>query len=174
MQSKLRGLCLSLSLVGLFISTSLAVVRADELIIIKDDQFSPTIDITSKTFSNKTPTDNQEWVLIGQKDRKSGSISVFVQFGNVYEDFGWRHYFKASTDSADDLKLTKIESNVVGCPYNIGCTYSETVNLYITPEVLKSYSSRNLRIKIFAQNGINQVIELPSDLLAEFRTKAGI
>jgi hypothetical protein len=161
-------------LVGLFISTSPAVVRADELIIIKDDQFSPTIDITSKSFSNKTPTDNQEWVLVGQKDRKSGLVTVFVQFGNVYEDFGWRNYFKASTDSVDDLKLTKIRSNVVGCPYNIGCTYSETVNLYIDPKVLKNYTARNLKIKIFAQNGINQVIELPSDLLAEFKAKTGI
>lgn len=140
---------------------------------IKNDPYKPSIEVRAEG-AEKTDADlNAEiWGLYGKVDKKTGAVSTYVQWGEVYGDRAWRFYSSASTNKGESLSFTQVERNVSKCFPRLGqCTYSEVYNITIPQALLRSGAKDGISFKIFGKSGSERIVNIPADVVAQFNTK---
>jgi hypothetical protein len=93
------------------------------------------------------------WV---NKETKTIEHQLYVDVSYIG---GWRWYQTAADETAQDLKVLAISSNVSSCS-TFGCSLSETVGIDIDDATLRVHASGGLRVKLNAKSGDSLIIEL--------------
>lgn len=137
---------------------------------IKNDNYSPTIDVQTEVVKRGAPPNTEVYLLYGKIDRSSGKATAFVQWGEVYADKGWRFYSRASNSKGQSYELAQVSRNVSSCSRS-GCVYSETYNIYLPQGDLRAGSKEGISFKIFGKNGDERIVSLSPSLIAEFNEK---
>jgi hypothetical protein len=133
-------------------------------ITVEDDQYQPYIEYSSEG-SIQGPLDNSViWVLLARKERATGTVKYFTQWGNFYSTDGWKFYFKANDNNATKLEFVEVGRDVGKC-YSSGCSKTETYNIYFTPEQMNAGAVSGLNFKVFAQDGSSQTSTIPAPLV---------
>lgn len=96
----------------------------------------------------------RSWV---NKETKAVEHQLYVEISYIGS---WRWYSTAADDTAQDLPVTRIGSNVSSCSF--GCSLSETVGVALSDEALRRRAASGMQIKISARSGDGLIIDLPA------------
>jgi hypothetical protein len=134
------------------------------IISVSDDQYQPYIEYSSEASVEGPLDDSYIWVLVARKDRASGVVRYYTQWGNFYTKDGWKFYFKANDSKATALDFDEVDREVGKC-YSSGCTHTETYNITFTSEQMAVGASEGLNFKVYAQDGSSRTTTIPATLV---------
>lgn len=134
---------------------------------IADSQFDAIRTITGAPLYAKEGSASHRYRLRAFVD-KSGRMPVRWQLyaDMVWDGGSWRFYRSASFEDGTQTPATRIASDVQ-CRRTF-CTYSETVGVDLPVARLDG----PLRVRINAQAGPNQVLDIPAEYIAEMKASA--
>jgi hypothetical protein len=64
-----------------------------------------------------------------------------------------------------------VTRDVSSCSRYTGCIYNETYNIYIPSADMQAGATSGVSFKIYSRGGLERVIDLPPDLIADFNAK---
>lgn len=137
---------------------------------IRNDPDSISIDVVTKPATRKSAGLDEVYLLLSKTHRKGDATLVYVQWTAVYAAHASRSYNRASGDNVRSYDFQELDRKVGHCGSS-GCVYGETYNITIPPADLKRGASEGIRLKIYARNGDEVVVQLPASLIAEFNAK---
>jgi len=94
----------------------------------------------------------RSWV---NKETKAVEHQLYVEISYIGS---WRWYVAAADDTAQELTVRQIASNVSSCSF--GCSLSETVGIALSDETLRRRAATGMQIKISSRSGDALIIDL--------------
>jgi hypothetical protein len=141
-------------------------------ITVKSDPYKDSIEYQSGVSKSGSLMDQDIWLLIAQKNRKTGRIIYYVQWANVYDADGWRFYSYANAEGGEKLEFEEVSRDVSNCGSGT-CIHDETYNIYLTPEKLSHGATSGISFKIFARDGTSKLVVIPGPVISALREKMG-
>lgn len=140
--------------------------------LIRQDQYSPTIDVVSAQPEGHEvgKGDFEAYMLVGKIDKKTGEVSVAVQWDRIYVARDWRSYQRAADSSGTPLVFKTVRRTTKGCGAG-GCTFDELYAIYFTKEQLAAAVVEGLDFKIWNRDGGTALVKIPASAIKEFGVK---
>lgn len=123
----------------------------------------------------------KQLIYRGPNTFRSGYIQVFIRawkfekdnstryqiYVSDYYDTAWRFYNSAYDSNGNQLDMTPISKEVIGCSRYSGCTYNETVGINVTKDYLQNNLESGIRFQISGKAGDN-VFYVPGNYIKGF------
>ena len=131
---------------------------------VENDPYKKFTKYTSEAAIFGLKYDRILWVLVGTKDRQTGSRNFYVQWVGAYRSNNWKYYVQASNNKAETLRFVVVDRDVVSCSGSF-CIYNETFNIYFTEDQIHEGASSGLIFKVFAKDGTEKPTVVPGSLV---------
>lgn len=100
------------------------------------------------------------------KHEKDNTISYQIFVSDNY-DTNWRFYNSAYDSDGNQLDMTLISKNVIGCTRYSGCSYNETFGINISREYLVKHRDSGIRFQA-SGNSVNEIFSVPAEYIKGF------
>lgn len=162
------GFVAALALAGC-VSAEQQIERASAIKII-DDPFRPYREYQSGEMIAGNQTGLGSKQLIGRVDKKTGAVTLLVEFYIVYRDSHRRLYEIARNNRGEQLPLSTIQRQGQ-CRYGNECPYSDYFTVVVPEAELRAAPAEGYLFKAFARNGPDLLVSIPRPLIANVLAK---
>lgn len=139
---------------------------------IKEDAYNPSIEVETDIGERKSPGGGTEiYGLYAKIDRASGVVVTYVQWSTIYTSSEWLFFSRASSSQGKAYDFRQVNRKVSSCSRYSGCVYTETYNIYIPAQDMRTGAKSGISFKIYGKTGAERVIDLSADLVAAFNSK---
>ncbi len=129
-----------------------------------DDSFRPFKEYSTGPIKSGNVLGVGAKQLVGRVDRKSGALTMVLQFQIVYVAGNKRRYEQARNVRAEPLAFNTVPRRA-DCPRNKDCTYDELFLVTIPEAELRAASAEGYQVKAFAKNGPDILVSIPKPLI---------
>lgn len=130
-----------------------------------DDSFRPFKEYSTGLIKSGNALGVGAKQLVGRVDRKTGALTMVLQFQIVYVAGNKRRYEQARNVRAEPLAFHTVPRRA-DCPRNKDCTYDELFLVTIPEAELRTASAEGYQVKAFAKNGPDVLVSIPKLLIA--------
>lgn len=141
-------------------------IQEEKKVKIQDSEFEKNIEFIGISDYNVGPYGRdlgysfiRSWLF-----KDTGGIAHQLYIRDEYSAENWRNWRTASTEDAEMLEITNIGSDVESCSHSkyskSSCRYEESFGIDISSINLQDKINTGFRIKVYAKNGENMVIQV--------------
>lgn len=129
-----------------------------------DDSFRPFKEYSTGPIKSGNALGLGAKQLVGRVDRKTGALTMALQFEIVYVAGNKRRYDQARNARAEPLAFHSVPRRA-DCPRHKDCTYDELFVVTIPEAELRAAPAEGYQIKAFAKNGPDVLVSIPKPLI---------
>lgn len=125
-------------------------------VTITDSRFEKNIKLEgrSATFGSLYGRPAKTTYLVTLVNKTTGTAEHILVFSDMYEGRGWRFWDAASTNSAQTLKVLKVQRDLPGrCYPDTGCLHHEVVGAELPESMLREAATGDVQIR-FTGRGV--------------------
>lgn len=130
-----------------------------------DDSFRPFKEYSTGPIRSGNSLGVGAKQLVGRVDRKTGALTLVLQFQIVYVAANKRRYEQARNARAEPLAFHTVPQRAQ-CPRNKDCTYDELFLVTIPEAELRAAAADGYQVKAFAKNGPDLLVSIPKPLIS--------
>lgn len=126
-----------------------------------DSEYDPVVTVkgAQTTIGYFYGSPEMSWRLMSTFDKKTKTEAHGVVFVNRYERRGWRFWNAATNSDAERLDVHVIDRSVGYCSQYRGCSHTEQIIAFVSPEQLKKASESGISIRLSSRAGDAMPIE---------------
>lgn len=129
-----------------------------------DDSFRPFKEYSTGPIKSGNSLGVGAKQLIGRVDRKTGRLTMVLQFQIIYIAANKRRYEQARNARAEPLAFHAVPQRSE-CPRNKDCTYDELFLVTVPEAELRATAADGYQVKAFAKNGPDVLVSIPKPLI---------
>lgn len=135
-----------------------------------DDDFRPFKEFVSGEIRSSNQLGLGAKQLVARIDRKSGALTTLLQFEIAYTSSHRRTYEQARNNRAETLPFHSIQRHS-RCTPGKDCIYDELFIITLPEADLRRAATSGYRLKVFARNGPEILIDVPKELIVNLFAK---
>lgn len=125
-----------------------------DVVSVSNSEFDPLISLIGTIRTDVPPSDFpiKEWKVVTFIDKKTRVVVHELIFKDYYRSNGWRFWDGASTSNAEQMHVSVIARDVVGCTAQ-SCQHQEAISARFPPGSLeRAASGDKLQLRLTAKN----------------------